>query len=414
MLILSTSVGSALGFLFWVLAARKYSADRVGIASALVSAMTFVSGVCELGLHAVLVRYIPAAGAATRRLIIGSYAVTGALTLIGAVAAAATSNHWSSALGFLSENGTWLVLFVGTTVAATIFMLQDSVLVGLRATHWVPIENVLFSIAKIVLLVMFASRAPGWGLFLAWGIPMVLTLLPVNWLIFRRLVPSRAHGSSNEAAFDHVKRFASANYVAMLLALASTTLLPIIVTNELGTTATAHFYVAWSIGAGLHLVASGTATAFTAEAASSEAMLRHYCRKTTAHSFRLLILPVALLVVLAPWVLRLFGREYARDATTLLRLLALVGLTSVINAIGQGVARVEHDRRTLVVTQVAQCVVTLVLTMLLLRPMGIGGVGVAVLAGQTVTAIGLMLGPLGPILLDRRTPSPDLPGSGSP
>jgi O-antigen/teichoic acid export membrane protein len=256
-----------------------------------------------------------------------------------------------------------------------------------------------------VLLVALATRAPSWGLFIAWSIPIMVALLPINWLIFRRLVPRHASRPAAGPAFGQVRRFASANYVGTLFSLASTTLLPIIVTNQLGTTATAHFYVAWSIAVGLQLVASGSATAFTAEAAASEQMLRDYCRRTTAHALRLATPLVVVLFVTAPWVLRLFGGDYARDATTLLRLLAVVGIPSVVTAIGQGVARVQNDRRSLVLAQVVQCVLTLALAVALVSPMGIVGVGIAALVGQVAAAAGLLLGPLGSILLRRPAPA---------
>ena len=52
-------------------------------------------------------------------------------------------------------------------------MLQDSVLTGLRATRWVPVENILFSAAKIALLPVFLALSRElWRLFLAWTVPV--------------------------------------------------------------------------------------------------------------------------------------------------------------------------------------------------------------------------------------------------
>ena len=63
-LIIGTGITSLLGVAFWALAARSYSAHEVGQNAAAISAMTLVSGVCSLGLSAVLVRYLPIAGTA--------------------------------------------------------------------------------------------------------------------------------------------------------------------------------------------------------------------------------------------------------------------------------------------------------------------------------------------------------------
>jgi hypothetical protein len=59
LLLLGAGVGSLLGFLFWGVAAHEYSARNVGLNSAVISAMMLVSGACQLGLNAVLVRYLP-------------------------------------------------------------------------------------------------------------------------------------------------------------------------------------------------------------------------------------------------------------------------------------------------------------------------------------------------------------------
>src|SRR5919205_4408785 len=75
-LILGAGAASLLGVLFWTLAARHYSADAVGLNSVLITGMMIASSVCQLGLNAVLFRYLPSAGASTRSLIVRTYALT--------------------------------------------------------------------------------------------------------------------------------------------------------------------------------------------------------------------------------------------------------------------------------------------------------------------------------------------------
>ena len=50
------------------------------------------------------------------------------------------------------------VVFVGCVAAWAIFTLQDSVLVGLRSAFWVLVENGIFGVVKIVLLVAVRHR----------------------------------------------------------------------------------------------------------------------------------------------------------------------------------------------------------------------------------------------------------------
>src|SRR5881398_5766 len=91
--VLAGSIGSAvLGFVFWGLAARLFSANAVGIAGSLVSLSSLATSIGILGLDNGLVRFIPRADrprALMRRLMLiagGFSAVTG-LVLSAAVLA---------------------------------------------------------------------------------------------------------------------------------------------------------------------------------------------------------------------------------------------------------------------------------------------------------------------------------------
>lgn len=72
-LIVSTAVTSVAGLGFWALAARWLPADAVGIGTALVSVLTLLANLATLGLRNGMVRFLPAAGRSTRRLISGSF-----------------------------------------------------------------------------------------------------------------------------------------------------------------------------------------------------------------------------------------------------------------------------------------------------------------------------------------------------
>jgi O-antigen/teichoic acid export membrane protein len=280
LLIIGAGVGAGFGFVFWALAARDYSAETVGQNSAAVAAMMVVSGICQLGLNALLIRYLPSAGLSTRRLVVLSYAVTAIFSAVAALVAALTSGTWAPPLGFLQHDSGWLPMFVVATVAWTIFSLQDSVMIGMRQAHWIPIENSTFAAVKLVLLVAFATVAPHAGIFLAWNVPVLISLIPINLLIFRRLIPGHIRGRP-AASWDRANllRFAAGNYVGSLFLLGSTTVLPILVVNESGASATAYFYVPWTVAVAFQLIAANMTTSLTVEVAFEEAKLRDANRR---------------------------------------------------------------------------------------------------------------------------------------
>lgn len=410
MLILGGEMTSALGFVFWAVAARRYPPDVVGNNSAAISAMILVSGIAQLGLYAVLVRYLPRTGSAAASFVTRSYVLSGALTAVTAFAIAEMAGRWSPRLAFLAADRTWLTGFVIGATAWTIFSLEDAVIVGVRSAQWVPIENVLYSAAKIVLVLVLAAAMPVRGIFAAWTIPAIVVLVATNILIYQVLLPRHGAAAIEEPRDRRrLLRFASGNYVGSLFATASVSLLPLLVTSRLGAQSTAFFFIPWAITAGVNLVTANMAISLTVETAIDESQLRDHSRRVVVQTLRL-VLPVSvILLVAAPYLLRVFGEPYAREGATLLRLLAVATLPKIITELGLAVARIRRDARGIIAIQAAQCIPALALSVVLVPRLGIVGVGLAWLATQTAVALWLILCMLPAVL--REPARPVTPGA---
>jgi O-antigen/teichoic acid export membrane protein len=393
-LLLSSGLTSLLGLAYWSLATRLYDAAAVGLNAALLSAMMLASGVAQLSLVSVMNRYLPRAGRAAPRLVLGAYTLTLAAGTLSAMAFALGAARWSPALGFLSTSAAWQAAFVGATMAWCIFTVQDAVLAGLRRPIWVPIENMVFALAKIALLLLLAPLMPGFGVFASWAIPALTVLPPITWLIFARLLPRHAQLSAPEAEQIPPRgllAYAAGNYLGSLASLAATTLLPLLVVNRLGAEANAYFAQPWLIATSLQLVAGNMGVSLTVEAASDPARLRAYTARALAHTARLL-LPLVLLVALAaPYLLLVFGPDYAREGTALLRLLALGALPNMVVMLAVSVARVRDRPAEIIATQLALSALVLGLSVYFVGPYGITGVGLAYCAGQTLVALPLLV-----------------------
>lgn len=372
-LILGTGASSILGVAFWALAARSYSAHVVGLNAATISAITLISGVCSLGLSAVLVRYLPVAGTATRPLVARSYAITVLLSLLTGLVAAYAVGIWSPSLGFLDQ-GLWPLGFALAIAATTVFTLQDSALTGLQAARWIPLENGLFALGKLILLVLLAGLLPFSGPFVAWNAPMAVAIAVITYLIFRRLIPAAPASGSLERR--KVLSMALGNYGGNLLGLLGNMYLPILVANQTSASEAAYFYVPWMISISVELVALNMMTSLTVEAALDMPRLRALSRRALAHSLRLVLPAAALTALFAPLGLRLFfGPAYADAGTDLLRLLALGAIPNAVVALGGSVARIEHRGGIVAAIQGFQLVFVVGLSALLVPSAGIVVVG---------------------------------------
>ena len=271
-LILSSGTTSVLGMVYWTLAARLYEPSAVGLNAAVISSMTFLSYLAQLNMSGALTRFVPTAGAATRRLIWSAYLGAGAISAVASLIFLAGIQHWAPEATGLVATVPIAAWFVVGTIAWSIFALQDGALTGLRQTIWVPISNTAFAIAKIVLLIIFASGAVvGFGIFASWTIPAALMLVPVNLLIFLRFVPKHAAARSAravEAGTRQIVRYLVGDYVGSLLVNASVSLLPLIVLASLGADASAYFYIGWTIAYSLQLLSLNIATSLMVEGAA--------------------------------------------------------------------------------------------------------------------------------------------------
>jgi O-antigen/teichoic acid export membrane protein len=398
---LSAGVTSGLGLLYWVLAAHFYPPRVVGLNSEMISAMLFLSGVAQLNLSGAFTRFIPRAAGTTGRLIGYSYLAATIAALVVAGIFLLGVGVWAPSLAFLRSNLPFGLWFVVATTAWGIFALQDMALTGMRQAAWVPIENTLFGLVKIALLIAVAGLSPAFGIFASWTVPTVASLLPVNLLIFLYLVRRHRRSSLLETlpvGPRHVVRFVAADYVGSLFSLAASMLLPIIVTHELGAEATAFFYLAWLITNSLQLASHSMMASLTVEGAMDHAGFPALAQRAIKNTARLLIPAIVVLLVAAPFILRLFGNAYAAQGSTLLRLLALAALPNLINLLYSSAARVRRRTGRILVVEGAICLQLLGLGSFLLHRYGITGIGVAAVISQSTVAAGVLLTELRPLV----------------
>lgn len=401
-LMLSSTTTSVLGVVYWIVAARGYPPDIVGLNAAAIAAMTFLAGVSQLHLTSALNRFIPGAGRATGRLVVCAYLASVATALAASLVFVAGVDAWAPALGFLRSSAVAILLFTMATMAWCIFVLQDSVLTGLRQATWVPVGNTVFAVAKIALLLLFAAAFPQYGVFASWTLPLAVVLLPTNLLIFRRLIPRHVRATENQAtppAVGQIARYAAGDYLGSLLWQASITLLPVIVAQQAGATANAYFYLSWTIVASLYNVSRNLGASLIVEAATDQTNLGSYSYRVFVQTARLLVPLVAIVVLGAPSILRVFGESYAAEGATLLRLLALSALPDIVTAIAISIARVQRRMAAVVAMQASLSALVLALSAILLGRYGITGVGLAWLIGQSVVAAVVVLTQFGTLWL---------------
>ncbi|MDX3851438.1 lipopolysaccharide biosynthesis protein [Streptomyces sp. AK02-01A] len=387
-LMLSTGVSAALGLGFWLVAARYYTEEAVGQGSAAIAAMRLLASITATTMIGAVVRYVPRAGRATGALVWRVYAISSLVVCVACVVFLLTLDLWGPSYAPLDGLTAGLV-FTASCVAWALLTLQDGVLTGLRKAFWVPVGNAVFSLGKLLMLAAFATALPVLGVFVSWAAAISLSVLPLGWLIFRRLIP-------RQAAADHdreppkvrdIGRFLAGDSVGALFSLAMINLLPVMVAVRFDAAHNAFFYTAYTVGGTMEFMAINMASSLTAHASHSPDRLAEGVRGALRRMAVLLVPVVLVLVVFAPRVLAPFGDDYTRNGTTVLRLLAAAALPRVVVELYIGVLRVQGRTGVLAVLQGAMCLLVLGSALFLLGPAGISGAGLAMLLSMTLVAL---------------------------
>src|SRR5687767_15837207 len=74
-LVASSGLSSAVGLLYWVLAAQMFPPDVVGVNAVAVSSLMLVGGIAHLNMSHALLRFVPVAGTAARKLVVLGFMV---------------------------------------------------------------------------------------------------------------------------------------------------------------------------------------------------------------------------------------------------------------------------------------------------------------------------------------------------
>jgi len=389
-LILGSAMTSGLGYVFWIIAARRFDVAAVGTATTMIASMGFLANLATLGLRGGLVRFLPAAGAGAVGLVRRSYLVCGAAAALAAVVFLAGQPLWASDLALLRDSTAASAAFVAATVCWVLMILQEHVLTGLHRATWAPVSSTAYSSLKILLLLLGVTTS-AWWIFAAYVLPAAVVLLVVNVLVLGSVARAGRAGPAVETpALGGLARFAAADHTAAMLWLATTELLPLLVLARAGAAASAYYYLAFTAGYTLFLVTSNVGSALVAEAARAPQRLHELATGAVRNALVIVAPAVVLGVLVAPLVLRFLGKDYADEATNLLRLVLLSAIPQVFVGIGVSVARVQRRTGRIIATYATIAVLVFTGAELALRTVGLTGVGVAWLLSQTLVAAGLL------------------------
>lgn len=394
-LVLSSGLTSAVGLLYWVVAARLFVPATVGVNSVALSTMQLLGGIAHLNLTQALLRFGPVAGRRTRRLMLACYAVASVVAALVGLGYAAGAPFWApemvDAVGYLPL----LLFFAVATPVWAIFTMQDYLLTALKRATVVPVENLVFALLKMGLLAAAVGLSYVFGIAVSWVVATIVIVVAVNVYLLVRAIPQQAGPDAGEPVESvrprTVARFVRSDYAGATLWQIAMNGLPALVLARLGAEDAAVYGIVWTITISLYLIPSGMGQSMIAHTAGDPTRAAAARRAMVRRSMAMVVPAAGVLSVGAYPVLWLFGEHYAQEGAWALAIAALSAVPQVVTAAVVAQARVQQRMRVLVLVPGSLAVAVLAGAWLLMPVLGITGVALAWLVVQSVGAVVLLL-----------------------
>ncbi len=357
------------GFLFWMIAARLYSIEDVGLAVALISSGGLVNLVATLGFEHSVIRFISTYD--VRKIVNSSVAiitVTSVVTGVGYCVITLLLPHKAMML----DQQFAPVMFVIYCIVSSIAILLGNTFLAMRKPLEYMAQNLINSSRVLILLPMVFLGSI--GIFGSALIANVITLSIMFYFLGRSV---KLDLKIDREYVANSFRYSAGNFVANLFYNMPGMLLPIIVLAVLGEASVAVAYIALTIGNFLMEMTVTLSTALFIEGSHGKS-LRKNVLKCTAATYSLLVPGFLVFYFFGSYFLALYGGVYA-EGIDLLRLMAFASFFHAIYYIFCTIQKVMMGVGSLMKLNGLLFVLSISLSCVFMLLLGVTGIGYAVI-----------------------------------
>ena len=299
---------------------------------------------------------------------------------------------WSPALISIRNNLIFFSMFVVFVLVSLFDTLSGIIYVANRRSDLILFQDIIASVLRFIPLFLLATVSVDNAIFASWGSAILVATL-IGIFIF---IPITQNGfkprlSINKIILGKMLHYSATNYFVSLLAMASNSILPLIVLNILGAEKNAYFYISWTISSTIASVPSAITTSLFAEGANDEDILRNHVRRSIILISFLLIPLIAIILIFGKWLLLIFGAKYSENATIILRILTICALPLTVNSLYFTIKRIQKAMKSVVILTSLISAISVALSWILLPRIGLVGAGIGWLVANGITALFIVI-----------------------
>jgi O-antigen/teichoic acid export membrane protein len=381
-LILSTFVMAVFGFIYWLVVARFYPPEIVGLATAVFSLATLLSNLSTFGLKTGIIHYLPQTKSKNiliNTIFLFSVVLSTTVTLISFQLLRYVAPQLAIALKPVS----FAISFIIFVVFSSLSTIIEGVFAAYRSVQFTLLKNALLSFTKLFLPVFFISQLT-FGIFTAWNLALMLAVV-VSIYNLSHQFSFKLHPGLNFNLLKTIGKFSILSHFSNFFASLPTLILPIIMTNFLSANDIAYYYMDMMIVNTIYIIPLAVGQSLFVEGSYGNANLMKNFNKAAILVFSLVIPVITLIMFFGSFILSIFGHSYGANGSQLLMLLSLSAIPVSIYSLCQSILNIKHQLvASIMINFVGFCLI-FALTYFF-ASLKLTGIGYAWLIGNTVMA----------------------------
>ena len=318
---------SVLGYIFWIIAARLYSADIIAQVGVLMSIAGFLIALGDMGFGIASIRFLPGMGRKNSRkfiliVLFMNLVLTSLWYLLSIVLFTALGKY-----DFL-YSGQVLVIFYLFVSMHGVLYAWGSVFTGLRKNKLSLHQELIVNVGKLFLLVIIVQFTQSLESLILGGALSMLCANLFGFVKLASLLPEETlTGSEGKSPLLDIKMVAYAfkNFIGRFALDSHQYLVPIIVYGILDAADAGVFYVCWICGIAFRLVPNACLNSLFAKLSEPKSNTRELVRSALKLNFIILSGGLLFVFIAGEYVLSLFGGGYSENAEVVI----LIGLAAV-------------------------------------------------------------------------------------
>ena len=355
------------GFIFWILAARLYSINDIGLATSLISSLGLVILFSGFGFDSSIIRFLPLND--KNKVINTCMIVPASFSLLIGLIYIFSISVFVPSLTFIQQPF-YAVIILFFLLMESIITTTGRAFTALRRADYYLLQNI-FLAPRILFLFPLIFLG-------SFGIVLSLVLANLITVFFAFILIGKFIEFRFKIDMKFIResfRFSSGNYISSILFAVPSLILPVIVLNLCGGAEAAKYFIAFTIGNIVLIVPDALSASLFVEGSHGES-LREIVTKTAKAIYIVLIPAVMAVYFFAYPLLLFFGKNYV-DALELLRLLAITSLIVALFSLFTSIQNIRMKVESLVELNIIRFILLMGLSYIFILKFGIIGIGYA-------------------------------------